>query len=232
MTRPLLLDANNEDCADGNWHPAWRAPDPDGRYFYNRPSVAAQPAVVQVARFYLRSPLRLSVILSQKVIHAFLQLFSTWLLLGLVVVCATAEKLREWLDPAEPRQRRVRRVLLLALPLAAVAVAAPLLCYSFGPNGTIGPAAGGWLQPDLRSPAVWVLIALLVPSRRQLWRVLGEAPRPALLLLLNFLLIVLIFYGTVRFVVVIDFVLLSLAFRTLLDYYVALGLFRTDALRH
>lgn len=226
MGPTFILDSNNEACLDGGYHPERRLdPQRSAEFFYNRPEFREVSTLGKVARFYATYPLAFGFIMTQKVVHGFLQFFSVWVWLGACVLGAMSGFSQRHLtaSPGESSRLRARLPDLCkgAVVLLVVAVA-PLLHYAFPPNGSLELSQSCWLQPDITEPIVWGLAVLVLICCRGLVRTLRAMPSGCQIMLASFLVITLVFYGSVRFLIVIDFMMLSLALKQAADCLVGL----------
>ncbi|MBT3378079.1 MAG: hypothetical protein HN742_39825 [Lentisphaerae bacterium] len=223
MGETLLLDSNNEACLDGGWHPEWRLdPQRSTEFLYSRPELQSASSIGKVVRFYLSHPLAFAFIMAQKVIHGFLGFFSVWVWLSVALLGAVHGFAQRRLV-SHSGGGVVSRERLLGLHkggvIVSVAAAVPLLWYAFPPNGSPELSDSCWLQPDIMEPVVWGLAVLVGVCCRDMFRAIRVLPPSCQIMLANFLAVTLLFYGSLRFLLVIDFMMLALALKQVADVF-------------
>jgi hypothetical protein len=194
----VLLGSNNEYSADGHWHPEWSS---RSESFYNRPDVKEHPGWWKVSAFYAHDTSVIPFYFSSKImmgLFATLSQLAFYLsMLGFVIVY----------------QVRQRPLILGSLIVLAVIV----LAISGHIHSLLSGIADSSLNVHhmLRYPliaitiaAIWIYYRIQVAQSHRL-------PSICWLLLANFALLTLVFYGNSRITGVVDFVCLIFAFYNL-----------------
>ncbi|NNF36943.1 MAG: hypothetical protein HKN68_22765 [Saprospiraceae bacterium] len=202
----LLLDSNNELTKDGSWHPSYRKDknNPE-KYYHNQPQRINKSSLQKVISFYSEYP------------QSILPTFSNKLNLGLnpfpylwiIFITMILAILKRYI-PEKTVKSNILIPLILLLAFGSAGVLVFLSDHQYIPNGNI---FGSPLLPKSLAVimALWFIISSFIAAIRKEKSFLG-IPLIFFIIVSNFILLTLVFYGSVRFIKVADFAFVFFAF--------------------
>ena len=194
----LLLDSNNEFTLDGSWHPEYRKDKANPQnYFHNQDRLEGKSSLQKVLTFYSENPGKLLPSLANK-FHLGLSPFPfLWILMLGIILQFMRSKLP---DPDKPNNLVVPAILIVLIG-ATIALLANSE-HQFIPNGNI---FGNPLLVKFMT-VIMVLffsgLSLLAFFRKEHKAL--DIPFTCFLVIMNFIFLTTVFYGSVRFVKVAD----------------------------
>ena len=202
----LLLDSNNEFTKDGSWHPEYRKDKANPQnYFHNQAERKDKSSLQKVISFYSKNPGNILPSMANK-LHLGLNPFPY---LWIILLALFLEFTRNKLPNKEMVGKTTTPLLLIMVAISTIF----LLNYSehqFIPNGNI---FGNQLLPKFLTITMVIVFSLtsLVAFFRRNIMAFG-LHIIFYVVIMNFILLTLTFYGSVRFVKVADFVFVFFAF--------------------
>lgn len=192
----LIKDSNNENTADGLWHPEWRKEiDQKEKYFYNNSNSGS--IIFQVFKFYTKYPQLICTTVKNKLIQG----FSSFLFLWIFWVVLFIECLSSLLTSRYKVSNNILVWHILTAPL--------MIVFSF--YFILYPTKQMEFIADQFN---WILLGtfslflMMIAQRKTL---LLKMPAIFYIFIINFLILTIITYGSPRFIEVIDFIFILCA---------------------
>ncbi len=202
----VLLGSNNEFAADGEWHPEWHA---NGNSYYNQPNIKNTGGVIMAACFYATHPEFIAKIIPAKLIKGFMA-SNPQILFYFSVILWLLGNANSYL-----RNNKMAGIVLFMIPFSFV------ISYIFGrielfPNIHVMIFSSTQLYPLFFCMLVFCTYGLIRYYKQQ------DQHQPSaltfsVLLISNFLLLTIVFYGSERISGVIDFIFILLALQIQFD---------------
>ncbi len=192
----ILLETNNEDCIDGDWHPYFRVQGKDDRkYLYNRDNMDNYPASYRVVNFYLTNYNLFPKIMLNKIMLG----FSTFIFLKISIFIFILGYYSSLL-----KTRTSTRFYYL---LSSVLI---IICFAILNRFEINPITEEHIFP--------LLFILIIPPILFLKNIQIRIPEIMITFFVNFILLTIIFFGDPRYVGVMNFVFILSGVYYLIDY--------------
>lgn len=202
----LLLDSNNELTKDGSWHPSYRKDknNPE-RYYHNQPQRINKSALQKVISFYSENPQSIIPTFSNK-LNLGLNPFPYLWIIFITMILAIIKRY----VPEKIAKSKMLTPIILLVVIASAGVLVFLSDHQYIPNGNI---FGSPLLPKSLAVimALWFVVSSFIAAIRKEKSFLG-IPLIFFILVSNFILLTLVFYGSVRFIKVADFAFVFFAF--------------------
>jgi len=200
----VFLDGNNEHADDGGWHPEWHQDDDS---FYNSDAVRHMSWPVKVMKFHLKYLNRMPTVLKAKLTRAFSPLFALWVIFLLIIIDYWGNKIRQMSNSFAYSVFMLATLTGLLMSLALSFVETPYGEYLMLLSRT---------NLNFRWTFFIVLTATIVAvSIDRKTRLSIEFPLALTAFFLNFIILTLLTFGESRFVGVMDFMFILVAFQYL-----------------
>jgi 4-amino-4-deoxy-L-arabinose transferase-like glycosyltransferase len=198
-----IMDCNNEYATDGLWHPEWRKDVENSKvYFYNHDEMPDAPAFFRIINFYKSHISLLPVIIKNKIASAYSSFLFFWFMLLLLALGSYKILIGKYF------KREViiyNFYLILAIPFFILG-----LYFVLHNNNVLIQ----WIHDN-----IFVLIfVLLIPlvfniAREGIFLII---PAVFYMIFINFFLITIIFFGSPRYIGIMDFIIILCAIQSIL----------------
>lgn len=212
----LLLDTHNEFTEDGRWHPEYRKDKANpNAYFHNQPKLANKEAVGKVIAFYKANPGNFFPSMYNKVHRGFGAFAYLWIALFAFLI--------DMLSKRFFKEQNWYKYLIFAKIIFWIALAAVFLehyQHNYSPNGDIHGAnlIGATIKPIAFILLFLTLILIPVLDLVPKFKAPREMPMLFILILGNFVLLTIFFYGSVRFIKVMEYMMILVAINYLVQW--------------
>lgn len=205
QSKELLLDCNNELSQDGSWHPEYRKDKANKDiYYHNQKRLRKKSSLQKVITYYSEYPDTIKTTFFNK-LHLGINPFP---FLWLVFFGMLIEGIRR-LMPGHMRKGKLFPMLGILAVIGAALYVFPNSLHRYVEDGNI---YGNRIMPrDLAVTASLLFIIASIVSAFRRKREFLDISLVFFVILSNFILLTLVFYGSVRFIKVADFVFVFFA---------------------